>query len=90
MNDSDAQMVAAKVRRYIQNRPPGGVTLEVIEEGVRKVDNWWRVPVRPGAWPANRCEYYDALAEIEDEIQENENLDILIATAEPAESPSVA
>ena len=80
------QSVAEKVRQYIQNLHPGGVTLEVVEDGIHKVDYWWRVPVRPSAWPAKRYEYYEALADIESDLQEKEHLNILIATGEPMEA----
>ncbi len=80
------QSVAQKVREYLQNNHPGGVTLEVVENDIHQVDYWWRVPVRPSAWPLKRYEYYEALADIESDIQEKEHLNILIATGEPLET----
>jgi hypothetical protein len=78
--------IAQKVRESIRDRHPGGVTLEVVEQGIRKVDYWWRVPVRPSAWPEKMFEYYEALAEVESEIQEKEHLNILLSTSEPSEA----
>jgi hypothetical protein len=79
--------IAQKVRAYIRDRHPGGVTLEVVEQGIHKMDYWWRVPVRPSAWPEKMFEYYEALAEVESEIQEKEHLNILLSTGAPEEAP---
>lgn len=78
--------VAQKVQEYIRDRHPGGIDLSVIEPEIEQIDYWWRVPVRPSAWPEKRYEYYEALADIEGELQEKENLNILIATAAPLEA----
>jgi hypothetical protein len=78
--------VAQKVREYLRDRHVDGVTLEVVEDAIRKVDYWWRVPVRPSIWPKRMFEYYEALAEVESEIQEKEHLNILLATSEPRQA----
>lgn len=83
MIEQNEEMVAQVVRDYIQDRHPGGVTLDVIEEGIRKIDHWWRVPIRPSAQPPHTFEFYDALAEVESEIQEAEHLNILLTPALP-------
>ena len=75
--------VAQKVREYLVDRHPGGITLNVVDDDVIRYDNWWRVPVRPSAWPARLFEYYETLAEVEGDLQEREHLDVLIATGEP-------
>jgi hypothetical protein len=76
--------VAAKVRQYIKKRRPGGVSLEVVDDDIQKVDDWWRVPVRPSEWPEKRYAYYEELAEIEEELDSREHLNIMLATGEPA------
>jgi len=86
MSELNEKGVAEKVREYIRGRQPGGVTLEVDENEIQKVDYWWRVPVRPSAWPAKMFEYYEALAEVESELQEREQLNILLSTGEPIEA----
>ena len=84
------ESVAHIVSEHIKDRHPGGITLEVVEEDIHKVDNWWRVPVRPSAWPVKRYAYYEELAEIESDIQENEHLDILISTGVPESEEQAA
>jgi hypothetical protein len=92
MAESTRERIAQTVRRYLANVRPGGVTLEVVDTDIRQVDHWWRVPIRPSVWPARMFEYYEALAEVESEIQEKEHLNILLSTGEPqtAESAKAA
>ena len=83
MIEQDEKTVAKVVREYIRDRNPGGVTLDVIDEEVVKIDYWWRVPVRPSKQPPHAFEYYDTLAEIESEIQEDKQLNIILVPAIP-------
>lgn len=83
MIEQDERDIAQVVRDYIRDRHPGGVTLDVVDEGVQKIDYWWRVPVRPSAEPPHTFEYYDALAEVESQIQEDRQLNILLVPTLP-------
>ena len=87
MSDAEAQRVVEAVRRHIQDRHPGGVTLEVIPEGVRHDQEWWYVPIRPSKRPPKRYEYYEALACIENDVQRQENLTVLLVPG-PAPAPT--
>lgn len=73
--------VAQTVRTHLQGSRPGGATLDVIESDIRKIDGWWRVPVRPSQEPKHTFEYYDALAQIEEEISEKTRLKVLLVPA---------
>lgn len=84
------QGVAQKVREQLAGLQRGGVTLQVDDEDVYKEGDWWRVPVRPSRWPQRMAASYEALAEVEDDIQERENLNILLATAYPLEEDAEA
>jgi hypothetical protein len=77
----DKRSVAEAVRKYLEDRHPSGLTLEVDEQGVRQEQYWWYVPVRPSQEPPKLFEYYEALAEVEGEIEENENLTVLLVPA---------
>lgn len=79
------QEVAQKVRERLVNVTPGGVTLYVEDDDVYKIDEWWRVPVRPSRWPRRMSDFYEDLAIVEDDIQEREHLNILLATGVPLE-----
>lgn len=94
MNDTtitDAtQQVVEAVRKHLSGKHPGGAVLEVVPEGVRQDREWWYVPVRPSIRPAKRFEYYEALAEVESELQKTEHLTILLLPTIPeAETASV-
>ncbi len=85
LNFLTKQQVAQKVREHLMGVTPGGVTLHVVDEDVYKVDEWWRVPVRPSRWPKRMSDFYEDLAIVEDDIQEREHLNILLATGLPLE-----
>lgn len=59
------------------------MTLHVVDEDVYKVDNWWRVPVRPSRWLKRMSDFYEDLAAVEDDLQEQEHLNILMAPGVP-------
>ena len=79
------ERVAEKVRERLKGVAVTGITIEVGESGIQKVDDWWRVPIRPSRWPKRMFEFYEVLAEVEDDLQEREHLNILLATGEPLE-----
>lgn len=75
----DKRTVVRKVRLYLKDCHPEGINLEVIEQGVRREDFWWYVPVRPSLEPDKRSAYYEALAEVEGELEEKEKLTVFLA-----------
>lgn len=77
--------VAEKVRQELRGVEVSGITLQVEDADVYKIDDWWRVPVRPSRWPKRMFELYEVLAEVEDNLQEREHLNILLATGVPLE-----
>ncbi len=81
---NDEKTVIDAVRKHIQGRKPGGATLEVLTEGIRHEQEWWYVPIRPSVQPARRYEYYETLAEVENEVQKSEHLTVLLVPALPA------
>ena len=85
MHEQNEQSVAQTVRQYLHGRHPDGVTLDVIEPSIRKEEFWWYVPVRPSTEPRKRYEYYEILADVEAELEENEQLKVLLAPV-PAET----
>jgi hypothetical protein len=76
--EQDGKTIAEVVRDYVRDRHPGGVTLEVVEEGIKRIDYWWRVPIRPSEDPPHTFEYYDVLADIEAQMQEDRQLNIIL------------
>jgi hypothetical protein len=87
MSNQDSRAVAETVRRYLEDCHLGGITLDVIDSGVRKEPYWWYVPIRPSAWPDRMFEFYEALAEVEEQLEEREQLKVLLAASEPEAVP---
>lgn len=81
MNKPNKKTVAEAVSKYIKACHPGGATLEVVEEGIRKEHYWWYVPVLPSVEPPKLFEYYEVLADVEEELAENEGLTVLLVRA---------
>ena len=84
------QQVAQKVRDRLVGIHPGGVTLEVVEESIYKIDQWWRFPIRPSRWPKRVSDFYETLAEVATDLQEKDNLDVIFFTGAPAEDEQEA
>jgi hypothetical protein len=82
MSDKD---VVELVGRYLKDKHPGGATLEALIEGVRHEQDWWYVPVRPSIEPARRYEYYEALADVETDVETKEHLTVLLVPTRPEE-----
>lgn len=82
-NKPKKQTVAEAVRKYIKDCHPSGLTLEVIEKGIRKEEYWWYVPVRLSMEPPKLFEYYEALADVEEAVYENENLTVFLVPTMP-------
>ena len=84
------KFIAQKVRERLAELHPGGVTLEVLEANIHKIDKWWRVPVRPNVWPKRLSDYYETLAELADELQESDHIDVIFFTGAPADEEQEA
>ena len=73
--------IAARVRPHLQNNPIKSVVLELMEDRIRREDNWFYVPVRLNTEEPRTYQYYDMLVEIEDEIAQQERLRVLLVPA---------
>ncbi len=77
----DKLKIIQAVKRHLAERQLEGITISIIEQGVRNDQNWWYVPVRADREPRKTYEYYEALAEIEDDLKSKEKLDVLLVPA---------
>src|SRR5438445_12935934 len=82
------QVVARKVAEYLENRRPGGMTLEVDPQRIRKREHEWQVVVRPSEEPPKLSEYYEALADVETALEAREQLKVWLVTGDPEHSPA--
>ena len=60
----------------------GYITLSVDDAGVQLEDVYWRIAVRPSHEPKPLFPYYEALADLNDEIQEGEGFKVSIASSD--------
>jgi hypothetical protein len=73
--------VEARLRPYLEQYPIYDTVVEIIEGAGHLEEGWWYVPVRLNTQVAHTYQYYDLLAEIEDEIKEREHLKVLFVPA---------
>ena len=73
--------VVQRVRPYVDGHHVDGVTLEIIEARVHLQDGYWNIPVRPSRWPSPLFPYYEALVDLEDQVQENEGLKVTFVSS---------
>ena len=71
------QNILEIVKRYLDQNRPEGVAIEVVERGLRRDGDWWYVPVRMPERLVRQSHYYDALADAEIEIKDNEHVEVL-------------
>lgn len=77
------QEVADRVRPYVANKKVGTISLSIDEARIQLRNGYWRVPVRPAVEPKPLFAYYEALAEIDDEIQDREDIKVTISSGDP-------
>ena len=75
------EQIAELVRRYAEAEEPQELRIEVLEAGVRPDGDGWYVPVRALVDLPKRYPYYEKLADIEEHLRQDENLDVLLVPA---------
>ena len=67
------------VKRHLGAHQPKGYRIEVVPDATRQDDDWWYVTVRADNPDVPRYDYYNVLAIVEREIQdENDDNNILL------------
>ena len=84
------EKVLDAVRKHVKDRHPGGAILEVLSRGIRQEQDWWYVLVQPDKEPDKRYEYYEALADAEVELMEQDDLTVLLVPVLPNEELTAA
>ena len=75
--------VAAIVRPYVAKMTVGDITLWLDEARIRLQNEYWRIPIRPSREPQPLFPYYEALADLEEAIQDFEHIKVSIASGDP-------
>lgn len=88
------EAVAQLVRQHLQNhaRPDvlDGIALDVLEDDIYSENDYWRVPILPSTQPRWMYAFYEVLAEVESELQENIKLNVLLVPVVPEEVIPIA
>ena len=77
------QEVIELVKRHLDNHQPNDFKLSVVPEATREEDDWWYVGIKPNRQIRRQYDYYNVLAEVELEIEDefetkNPELNILL------------
>lgn len=75
--------VANRVRSYVAKTSIGDITLWMDEESIRLHNDYWRIHIRPSRKPEPLFPYFEALADLEEEVQVNEGIKVTIASGDP-------
>ncbi len=87
--EQNRQTVAGIVRQYLKDCHPGGSDLDVVESKIRKEEFDWYVPVQPNVEPPKLFEYYEALADVEIRIAEQEHTNVFLVPSEPKQDHNI-
>lgn len=70
--------VIQTVRDRLAKHQPSDYRLDVLPEAVHEEDGWWYVAVGPDRKDIRRYDYYNVLAEVGQEIEDELELDITL------------
>ena len=78
MGEISKKEVVEAVRRTLRDRHPGGATLDIVEQNIRREEFAWHVLVQPDFEPERMFEYHESLADAEIELADRENLNVFL------------
>ena len=73
-----AEYIANLVRKHLEGPRAPALKMSVLQDEIRLDGDWWYVPVRADEQPVRSSQYYTLLAELEEEIDEEEDQNILL------------
>lgn len=81
------QDIIRMVEHYLGRHEPTGNRFSVLSDQVRRTEyGWWWVPVRPAKNIPKSYEYYEILANVEEDLAEEGRVDALLVPTYPDES----
>ena len=84
MNLKDPDKIIKSVQESIKHHPKAAQwDIEIVKDSLRQEDDWWYLAVRPKK-NVRTNDYYELLADVESELQDEKNLNILLVPAAPA------
>ncbi len=89
----EMQKTLLSVQNHLKDHHPGGAILEVIEHKIYNDQGCWYIPIRPSIEPSRTLEYFEALAEVENDVLDDDGITVLLIPVyadEQSENKSVA
>ena len=77
------QEVVERVRPYVARKKVGTIALSINEAGIHLRNGYWRIPICPAVEPEPLFPYYEALAELNEEIEDGECINVTIESGDP-------
>jgi hypothetical protein len=74
--DSEKVRIKERVETYLQPRQPDNFRLNIV--GVKRDGEYVYVVVQPDRDDIRSYDYYNVLAEVENDLEENEHLNVLL------------
>jgi len=75
--------ILESVRKRLPTKGLDVLPLRVLDEEVRKEGDWWIVPIQANSIPKRRYMYYEVLAEMEEDLEMRDQLDIVLVPVDP-------
>ena len=71
------------MRESLSKAHIGNIDIKVVDGDIVKRDKWWHVTVVPTAQPPSMHQYYEVLANVENELQEEHDLKVWLVPTVP-------
>ncbi|MHB1157729.1 MAG: hypothetical protein ACYC26_12955 [Phycisphaerales bacterium] len=75
------------VTKHLRRHQPSGYKLMVVKDAIHKEGKWWYVSVGPDRSNIDRYDYYNVLAQVEQELDEVEHANISLMPPPSGASP---
>ena len=74
----DLALIVDKLTQYLDSPRFANLHVELVGTGIRKDGDWWYVPVRRTEQTPRTYEYYDLLASVEQEIEDQDHINVML------------
>lgn len=78
MSTNGRSEIAHRIQTALDVSPPGPYRVSVVEDAIRREDDWWYVPVTPDRAGVRAHEYAEFLTEVENDLRDRVGLKVLL------------
>ena len=80
------QAILEKVNDLLKDQHPGGVSLHALAGQIQRRGEYLHIPVQPSSKVRSTFEFYEALANVETELSDNQKLKVILVPDYPDEA----